>query len=180
MSTARNPGFRYCDNCHQLKPVDAFEWHDLSRAIKRNICRGCEKKRLAVTIASEETAATAKRARELLRSLNGPPKENVSSVATLCNGLYDLEGGIQGFCQVWHEQFHEAIDRNPGSKTVLDFCRGMANLLIRANEEQGARSDLDEMTDGQLMEEVKRLIKQELWVQAPEDVFFEGEEKETA
>lgn len=119
-------------------------------------CTACTGKRNA-KVARERIRKRAERVKELVAAMHAQ-HANAPHISELCDSMLAQFGGLEGFAASWKEQIDEAVDKNPGSKTVLDQYYAVAKLIGMSTAYRATAKDIAAMTDDEIDAERERLI----------------------
>ena len=88
-------------------------------------------------------------------------RRNISTtphITELCGEMIKRFGNLEAFTIEWHTQIRAAIDKNPGSKTVLDSMFSIVKLITLATEHRESMPVTSDMT----ADEIERELNQRL------------------
>jgi hypothetical protein len=141
----------WCVTCDKLRP--ATEFVDTIGGPKHESCRKCrgtedgDKRALQVKDFAKHLVAEARG-----QHINSPHITEVSA------GMFELFGGVEGFCKEWKEHIDIVLATRPGTKVVLDQFNDLMRLAKFATEHRSTAPDVATITDAELLEEMTRLI----------------------
>ncbi len=81
-----------------------------------------------------------------------------ASIHDLSDGMMARLGGLTGFCDFWALQLTYAASLKPGSKTVLDGCKHLANLVHQSSQLRQQAGDMSAMSE----EDLERILLEHL------------------
>lgn len=151
------PPYWRCPVCEQLKPLHPDHFPLKKDGLPGKMCLMCEieaperKKRVENTV----------RAKKLVRQLVATSRNTATRCvhpAEISLELFEQMGGLEAFCKLWRDQFFEAMQNDPGSRTVLNQFNEMAKLAGIATGLQQHAPDVASMSEEQLAHEVVRLM----------------------
>lgn len=79
----------------------------------------------------------------------------VSQVATK---MFELLGGVDGFCQKYKAQLDKAIEKNPGSAVVLRQFTEMVKMTKMSSDSMDSTAATAELSDGDLQKEIDGIV----------------------
>jgi hypothetical protein len=71
--------------------------------------------------------------------------------------MMDRYGGMERFVGQWYQDICEARLRAPGSKTVLDASKAIANFILKSTQMRQER-ELAALSDDELAQEMRRMF----------------------
>lgn len=80
------------------------------------------------------------------------------SAVSLAGKLVKRLGGEEGIADKWAEQINEAIERSPGSKTVLDAFKQIKDMVVAIDPVMNGINELASMNDEQVMDYTCNLL----------------------
>jgi len=160
---------RVCGKCGKRKPVSKFR-HPNSAKCNSCLCQGSQlkqKRRLQTALANlaQQRIVAAARGDRI----------DAPRISQVCGEMFQLLGGVEGFCKRWFTHLEMAMQTRPGSKMVLDECHALAKLLQMSTASidaagGGVESLSDEDLDREIDNAVARIVNQNVpELEAPED-----------
>jgi len=143
---------RACAVCRVEKPVGAFPGPNSATCDKcarqgSEIRRRKRAEELLLKVSFDKLVAAARG-----DNVNAP---RISQIGAELIGLF---GGVKGYCLTLKEQIDRAIEKNAGSRTVLDALNKVAILVKASSDSMDGAADLSELSDEDLQAHLKAAI----------------------
>ena len=95
-------------------------------------------------------------------------------ISQVCGEMFQLLGGVEGFCKRWFSHLEVAMQTRPGSKMVLDEFHALSKLLQMSTASidsagGGVESLSDEDLDREIDNAVARIVQDVPSLDAPDD-----------
>lgn len=121
-----------------------------------NICYECllNERRSAIIKRKNETEKT------IFNALMGQMRKPIDAphISEMVEQVMTCFGGTQAFAEFYHDQIIKASVRAPGSKTVLDGCKAIAQMVSQSTKHRHTAPDVSMLTDEDLEREAKALV----------------------
>lgn len=79
-------------------------------------------------------------------------------ISQACEALINKFGGLEGFTRFYYGQVMQAAETDPGSRTVLEACKTILNLISASTEHRKSAPDVVDLSDDDLEREKAKLI----------------------
>lgn len=145
---------RTCDECRRELPISAFA--KAAGGIPLNICAVC-----AGGFNYDQLQKKSKQQQQLLQQFVTQMRgEAINSphISQLCESMYAVFGGMEGFVLKFKEQFDEAVARKPGSQGVINMLAVIVKLTAASTQYRGTAPDIAGMTDDQIIAEMQDMM----------------------
>jgi ribosomal protein L40E len=173
-----DPNKIICVRCYNSKDRSAFP--NPTHTQRYSICSKCAAKSAKDKGASRELIKEA--VKGAVRHSSGSMDGRINSphVSELAEGLITQFGGLAQFCKEWHYHITVAMKDKPGSKTVLDAFKIVANVVNSSTKHRQSAPDMEELSDAELEAAVKALMMQQNVIEGEFEVKDDGPETNTA
>jgi len=81
-------------------------------------------------------------------------------VTELVDEMIRQFGGLVSFCKEWKYNIDRAVERQPGSKPVLDAYAGLSKLIVDSTAHRNTAPDVASCTDDEIVQELMDMAMQ--------------------
>lgn len=155
-----NP-FRTCLKCGNDKIITAFPTGEGNKVCLE--CTGGYHSK-ALRLRKQQRASQVRTLVSALQQRNTAPH-----ISQLCESMIALYGGVENFALFWKEQIDEAVERMPGSKTVLDNIYGIVKLVNMSSQHTMVARDIANMSNEELELEIAALMPRVLQIECDDE-----------
>jgi len=87
-------------------------------------------------------------------------KLNAPHITELVDEMTRQFGGLVSFCKEWKYNIDKAVERQPGSKPVLDAYAGLSKLIVESTAHRKSAPDVASCTDDEIVQELMDMAMQ--------------------
>lgn len=160
-----------CTQCKRAKASSEFHIDDLEKGAL--VCVACRDVKRMEQMAERGKDVLVQKIAAIQRSSRDKRGVDIPTMAEICGEMMYRFGGLENFCELWHQQIKIACENKAGGKMALDAMSGFAKFFIEIEKTNTARRAVDKLTLEEMQDElqtyIKRLPMEEIIEAAHED-----------
>lgn len=145
-----------CVRCETLKPPHQFPESAHSKEGRGNTCYTCLLNDRRAKLVEHKNKSAGKVFSVLMGEMRKPI--DAPHISEMVEQVLHKFGGVEAFATFYYDQMMKAAVRTPGSKTVLDACKAVTQMVNNSTKHRHTAPDVSLLSDEDLEREARQLV----------------------
>jgi len=152
---------RWCMTCRKALKIEEFE------APTKETCKKCGMARKGEVYGDLKRRASKEIFKNIVEGMT-TKKLEVPHTSELAAEIIGKHGGLSNFSDFLYQQGMAAATERPGSRACLDYCKLIANLIVKSTDQNTPQMDPTSLTDEDIEKHIEASL--ELMLESHPDV----------